>query len=306
MPQDGELRLESGALVAAAGILGLLIPPSIPGIMYAISAGQSIIEVWLSTIMPALVLGPLFIIVNIIRCRTKLLLTEEYTRFKEDSKTSSKRFSPRSIPALLTPFVIFAGIFGGVFTPTEASAVIVLYSLLIGWFFYKGLNKNNIIDITFQGVKNNAAIVILIAFASVAGRLFTIIGLPDQLVNLMADMEISKTAMLIIINLLLIVVGMFMETNTAILILTPLLLPIVQFYGMSPIHFGAMLLLNLQMGMLTPPFAANIFVACKVAKVSFNKIVPPIISYLLMIIPVLIITTFVPEFSLFIVNLVAK
>lgn len=306
MESLGYRREESGALVAASGILGILVPPSIPGIMYAISSGQSIIEVWLSTVMPALLLGPLFIIVNTIRCRTKLVDTKEYQRYLESAKTASKRFSPRSIPAILTPFVIFVGIFGGVFTPTEASAVIVLYSMLIGWFFYKGLNKNNIFAITFQGAKNSASIVILIAFASVAGRFFTLIGLPNQLVNLIAEADISKTTMLILINLILIVMGMFMETNTSILILTPLLLPIINFYEINPIHFGAVLLLNLQMGMLTPPFAGNLFVACKVAKVSFNKIVPPILSYIAVIIPVLILTTFVPEFSLLLVNLMTK
>jgi C4-dicarboxylate transporter DctM subunit len=301
MTVHGYKKEESAALISAAGILGILIPPSIPGIMYATTAGQSIIDVWLSTITSALLLGPLFILVNVLRCRNKLIVHETDTAFIQSNQ--SKKFNIKSIPALLAPIIIFAGIFGGVFTPTEAAAVIVFYSLLVGYFVYKGLNRKNLFDITLTGAKNTAAIIILISFASVAGRLFTITSLPKILVNVIAGLNMSKITILLLINGILIIVGMFMETNTSILILTPLLLPMAEYYHLSPLHFGAMMLLNLQLGMLTPPFAANIFVACKVANVPFNKIISPLIWYWIVIIPVLFVVTFVPQFSTIIIQL---
>jgi len=302
MNELGYSRDESAALIAASGILGLLIPPSIPGIMYAIAAGESIMDVWISTIPIALLVGLLWIIVNIVKC-AKMKKPVSLPTSKTEQATTSKRFSVHSIPAILAPVVIFAGIFGGIFTPTEASAVIVVYSLIVGLFVYKGLNRNNLYDIILKSAKSSAAIVILIAFASVAGRFFTLINLPKMLVDFMGTLNLTPIGFLIVVNVLLIIVGMFMETNTAILILTPLLLPIAKSFGINPIHFGAIMLFNLQLGMLTPPFAGNIFVVCKVADVSFDKVIRPIIPYILVALPVLVITTYFPNFSLFFVNL---
>ena len=158
--------------------------------------------------------------------------------------------------------------------------------------------------ITLKAAKITAVIVILISFSAVAGRLFAMLDIPGQLVNAITAMNIPKVSFFLLLNVMLLIVGMFMETNTSILILTPLLLPVVtQVYGMDPIHFGAMLLVNLQIGMLTPPFAGNLFVATKVANIQFNKIVRPVISYILVMLPVLAITTMFPKFSTFLVNL---
>lgn len=308
MEKMGYRREESAALIASAGILGVMIPPSIQGIMYAIAAGESIIHVWCSTIIPALILGPLWMITNHIRCRTRLKKLDELSEVEAQKLMAimdgqgSRRFNPSSVPALLAPVILFAGIFGGVFTPTEAGAVVVAYSLLVGMLFYKGLNRDNLFDVILSSAKTSAAIVILIAFSAVAGRMFTMVNLPTYLVNLIMGANIGKVGFLLIINLILLVVGMFMETNTAILILVPLVLPIAKSYGIDSIHFGSMMLMNLQIGMLSPPFAANLFVACKVAKCDFNKILRPISVYILVAMPVLLLITFMPEVSLFLVN----
>ena len=309
MEKMGYRREESAALIASAGILGVMIPPSIQGIMYAIAAGESIIHVWCSTIIPALILGPLWMLTSHIRCRTRLRNLDELSM--EDAQMlreimdnqGSRQFNPHSIPALLAPVILFAGIFGGIFTPTEAGAVVVAYSLIVGTLFYKGLNRKNLFEVTLSSAKTSAAIVILIAFSAVAGRMFTMVNMPTYLVNLIVGSNIGKVEFLIIMNLILLAVGMFMETNTSILILVPLVLPIAKSYGIDPVHFGSIMLMNLQIGMLSPPFAANLFVACKVAKCDFNKIIRPISVYILVSIPVLILVTFVPQVSLFLVNL---
>lgn len=306
MSDFGYRREESGALIAASGILGILIPPSIQGITYAMATGQSILDVWISTIPIAFIVGPLFIIINAIRCRTRLVQTSPQNSDISNQQTIPnvrKPFSLKSIPALIAPLIIFVGVFGGAFTPTEASAVIVAYSLLIGIFVYKGLNRNNLNALVFKAAKSSAAIIILIAFASVAGRMFTLTRLPAVLVEVIRGTNMSRTTFLIVLNLLLLVIGMFMETNTAILILAPLLIPIAGFYDINLIHLGAIMLFNLQIGMLTPPFAANVFVAVKTADVPFNKILGPLVPYVLACIPVLILVTFVPGLSLLLVNL---
>ena len=309
MEKVGYRREESAALVASAGILGVMIPPSIQGIMYAIAAGESIIHVWCATIVPALILGPLWMVTNHVRCRTRLKKLDELSSEEAQKLRAimdgqrSRRFNPRSIPALLAPVILFAGIFGGVFTPTEAGAILVAYSLLVGAFFYRGLTSKNLFSVTLSSAKTSAAIVILIAFSAVAGRMFTMVNLPTYLVELIMGAHIGKVAFLIIMNLILLIVGMFMVTNTAILVLVPLVLPLAKSYNIDPIHFGAMMLMNLQIGMLTPPFAANLFVACKVAKCDFNKILRPVGCYILVAIPVLILVTFVPQISLCLVDL---
>jgi len=301
METAGYRREESAALIAASGILGILIPPSVPGIMYAIVAGQSITKVWLSTVTSALLIGTIFIFINRRRCGKYLMDVPVDLNESE----GNKKFELISLPALFAPVIIFGGIFGGIFTPTEAGAVIVIYSVIVGAFIYKGINRQNFLEDTIKAAKSTASIVLLIGTASVAGRLFTIAGVPSQLVSVITASQMSKTFFLIIMNLMLIIVGMFMETNTAILILTPLLLPVAISYGMDPIHFGAIILLNLQIGMLTPPFAANLFVATKVANVPFNKIVPPILVYIVAMLPVLAIVVFFPQFSMFLVNLLS-
>ena len=307
MSDYGYRREESGALIAASGILGILIPPSIQGITYAMATGQSILDVWISTVPIAFIIGPLFILINHIRCKTRLdapaVNMEASVEKNVELKNKDNKFSMKSIPAFIAPLIIFVGVFGGIFTPTEASAVIVVYSLIVGIFVYKGLNSKNLYPLALKAAKSSAAIIILIAFASVAGRMFTVTRLPSALVDVIKGTNMSKNMFLLLLNIILIVVGMFMETNTAILILAPLLMPIADMYGINLIHLGTIMLFNLQIGMLTPPFAANVFVAVKTADVPFNKILGPLVPYVLVCIPVLILVTYVPWLSLFLVNL---
>lgn len=292
---------QTTALMAATGVLGVLLPPSVPGIMYAISAGQSISAVWLVTCMPAFLLAFLWIAVAL---RMRL----------DPAKTSTldavlplvglrHNKTLRSLPALVAPLIIFGGIYGGFFTPTEAAAVLVAYALLIGWLFYRGINGKNFLYITLESAKASAAIMILLSLASIGARLFTFLGLPAQIGLVFEAADLSPWQFLLLLNICLILVGMFMETNTSIIVLTPLLLPIAQNMGVDPLHFGAIMLLNLELGMITPPFAANIFVACKVANLPYNKVLMPLIPYWLTGLFVLAITTAFPEFSRFALNL---
>lgn len=295
MEKRGYRRERAAALVAATGVLGVLIPPSIPGIMYAIAAGQSIAAVWLTTVMPAILLGGLWAVIAVVQGRGRHALAASV----EAAATVPARGKLwRSIPALFAPVIIFGGIYGGVFTPTEGGAVVVVYCLIIGFLFYRGLRLGTIFGITAQAARMSAAILLLIAAAAVAGRLFTLTGLPRELTATIVGMNLDPLMFLLVLNLILIGIGMFMETNTAILILTPILLPIAQGLGIDPLHFGAIVLLNLELGMITPPMAGNLFVACKVAGVPFNAMLRPLLPYYLAAIPVLAITTYWPDFTL--------
>lgn len=295
LEKRGYRRERAAALVAATGVLGVLIPPSIPGIMYAIAAGQSIAAVWLTTVMPAFLLGSLWAIIAILQGRGKNALPSGL----EAAVAAPERGKLwRSVPALFAPVIIFGGIYGGVFTPTEGGAVVVVYCLIIGFLFYRGLRPGTIFGITAQAARMSAAILLLIVAAAVAGRLFTLTGLPRDLTASIVGMNLDPLMFLLVLNLILLGIGMFMETNTAILILTPILLPIAQGLGVDPLHFGAIMLLNLELGMITPPMAGNLFVACKVAGVPFNAMLRPLMPYYLAAIPVLAITTYWPGFSL--------
>lgn len=296
MVKQGYDRAKTTGLIGASGVLGILIPPSIPGIMFAISSNQSVAAVWLVTVTPALLLGAIWIVVAMVTNRP--VPGREPQADVTEPVVRGEKAVIRSLPALAAPLIIFVGIYGGIFTPTEAGAVVVLYSLLVGAFFYKGLNLRNIGPIVLEAAKISAAILILLAMATISARLFTLTGLPRALTGAVAGLDLGVIGFLIVLNVLLIAIGMFMETNMSIIVLTPILLPIAVSYGVDPLHFGAIMLLNLELGMITPPFAGNLFIACRISGLPFNKVLKPLIPYWLTAIPVLAITTFWPDFTL--------
>ena len=301
----GFTRARAGALVAATGVLGVLLPPSIPGIVFAISAGQSVSAVWLTTVMPAILLALIWAVIAFFQGRESAQAEDRDQTMTPTALSGERKRGAfvHALPALAAPVLIFGGIYGGILTPTEAGATVVAYCLIIGFFVYKGLHLGNIGRITFEAARASASILIIISAAVVSARLFTLIGLPRELTAFVLDINPDPLMFILLMNILLLVIGMFMETNTAILILTPILLPIAQSLGIDPLHFGAMMLLNLELGMITPPLAANLFVACKIASVPFNKIMPPIMPYFLSGLFVLAITALFPAFSLSIVAL---
>ena len=297
-------------LISACGFLGILIPPSIPGILYAMMAGENLMAVWLCTIVPGLLLGLIYIIINYF----------EYGRKEQKAKVTMGPFKLgpyiknigletwHSLSALLMPIIIFYGIYGGIFTPTEAGAVAVAYGLLIGWvinpIFLKKKPEVGLVHLLTEGAISSATIAMLNTFASVAGVMITYTRIPAVLTEAMFNITHSQTIFLIILNLLLIVVGMFMETNSSILLFGPILIPIATSFGVDPIHFAGIMLLNLEIGMITPPFAANLFVGCRVGKMTMEQVLPKMIPFFVACIIVLLVTTYVPGVATFIPSLI--
>jgi C4-dicarboxylate transporter DctM subunit len=206
------------------------------------------------------------------------------------------------------PLIIFVGVYGGILTPTEAGAVAVFYGFLDGWVIYPLIFKDKenmgLIALTKKSAVTSAGIVLLIAFAGVATKMFTFAGAGQALSQFMLGVTDSPAMFLLIVNCVLIVVGMFMETNTSILLLGPILIPAAQAFGIDPIHFGAVMLLNLEIGMITPPFACNLFVACRISGLTMDKLLKPILGFIGCCIPVLLITTYVPASVMWLVNLI--
>jgi len=306
MEKAGYDKRYATALIAASGFLGILIPPSIPGVVYALAVGLPVGDVWLATAIPGVLLTIFYCIYN----RIFYAHQEKQDTGDFNARIYARqvaRTSPRGLVALLMPIIIFVGVYGGIMTPTEAGAVAVAYGLLAGWVIYplifKDKAEQGLVAITKKSAVTSAAIMLLIAFAAIPSAMFTYGDCATAVTDWLLSITKSQVVFLLLVNGVLLIVGMFMETNTSILLLAPILAPAAKAYGVDPIHFAAIMLLNLEIGMISPPFACNIFVACRIANLSMDKILKPILGLIAVCIPTLLITTYVPAVSLFFVRL---
>ncbi|OPY86443.1 MAG: Sialic acid TRAP transporter permease protein SiaT [Smithella sp. PtaU1.Bin162] len=200
------------------------------------------------------------------------------------------------------PVIIFGGVYSGVFTATEAGAVSVFYGLLAGWIIYPVFFKTKA-DVALSttirnSAVNSAAIALLIASAALVGRMVALGGVTQQLIDFLMGITTSKYIFILVINLIFFVIGMLLETCTSIVLFTPILVPIAIAYGIDPVHFGAIMLLNLEIGLITPPFAANLFVACRMSNTTMDEIIKPLLPFYGVCLPVLLITSYFPALIL--------
>jgi C4-dicarboxylate transporter DctM subunit len=306
MLRAGYKRDYAISLIAASGFLGILIPPSIPGLVYALSANLSIADVWISTLGPGVLLTLVYVVYNRIFFGAQEQAEVHEGKDNTYLKVIYRRF-PRGSVAILMPIIIFASIYGGVLTPTEAGALAVAYGLVAGWIVFPLVFKEKPGDSFFNVVRKTAiassTICLLIAFAAIPSAMFVHGNTIKYVTDFLLGVTESPAIFLLLVNMALIVVGMFMETNTSILLLTPILVPAAKAYGIDPIHFGAVLLLNLEIGMITPPFAVNVFVACKLGGSTMDKILKHNILFCMLCMPVLAATTYLPSISMYFVNL---
>lgn len=306
MEKSGYDKKYATALIAASGFLGILIPPSIPGVVYALAVGLPVGDVWLATAIPAVILTVFYLIYN----RIFFAHQEHAVKGAFNARTyigNIAKTSSRGMVALLMPIIIFAGVYGGVLTPTEAGAVAVAYGLLAGWVIYplvfKDKSEQGLMAITRKSAVTSAAITLLIAFAAIPSVMFTYGDCATAVTEWLLSVTQSQAVFLLMVNVVLLIVGMFMETNTSILLLAPILAPAAQAFGVHPVHFSAIMLLNLEIGMISPPFACNIFVACRIADLSIDKVIWPLMGFIAICIPTLLITTYIPAVPLFFLNL---
>jgi C4-dicarboxylate transporter, DctM subunit len=212
----------------------------------------------------------------------------------------------RASLALLMPVVVLGGIYGGIFTPTEASVIAVTYALIVGLFVYRTIGFGDLYRIFSRSVVSTTVIMVIIATAGLFAFLITRAGVPAAVGNWVAANLDSQVAFLLGVNLFLFLIGMFIETGAAIVVLAPILVPVAMQYGVDPVHFGIVMVVNLALGMVTPPFGVNLFAACTVARISYDEIIPAIVPYVLVVVGCLAIITFVPELSLWLRDLAYK
>jgi C4-dicarboxylate transporter DctM subunit len=282
-------------------------------IIYGVVANQSIAALFLSTVIPGILLGFLFMLVN-------FWLSTRYTaprRSAEIEHPSEFGFAPyikgiwksfyRAIPALTTPLIILGGIYGGAFTPTEAGAVACAWAIITGALVYRSLPAREIAASLLEGAALTASIFIIVTFVAVFSRVLIVNYVPQTLLDFILSLSTNKYLTLLLVNVVVLTVGMFIEGITIVLVLCPLLLPIAKAFQVDLIHFGAILCLNIGIGTITPPMAINIFVASSVGEVSIQEITKPILVFLLFgSLPVLILTTYIPSLALWLPNLIMK
>lgn len=282
------------ALVAAAGALGVILPPSIPMIVYGVTSGVSVGDLFIAGIVPG-------IIVTI-----ALMAYAFYFSKKKGYRGSGKPFSFKRIGkaaweakwALLVPVIILGGIYSGFFTPTEAAVVAVMYGLLAGILLYRELKWSHLYEIFRSSALTTATILLIIGAATAFGRIMIIEQIPAQIANGMLNISDNPFILIMLITLMLLLIGTIMDTTAAIIIFTPLLVPVGMELGYDPIHFAMIVILNLAIGFITPPVGVNLFVASGISGLSIMSLSKAIIPFVFAMLLTLILVIFIPELSL--------
>jgi len=295
MEKVGYTRRFSGALTASSGMIGVMIPPSIPFIIYGVTAEVSIGKLFLAGVIPGILFAIMFMLVARFLLRKETGITE--TTAQLTNKGVWKSFLA-SVWALLVPVIILGGIYSGIFTPTEAGAVAVIYATLVGLFVYKDIRVKDLPDILANSAKTSGTILVLVIMATAFGRLITIAQIPASLASEITSLSNNPIMILLLINLLLLVIGMFMETISSIIIMTPILLPVATALGVDPIAFGVIMTVNLAIGFCTPPLGVNLFVASSISGVSIEKLSKAILPFFVGMLVLLMLITYVPAISL--------
>ena len=289
----------AAALQATSAELGVIIPPSIPMILYGVSAEVSIGELFIAGFGPGLFIGFALMLFVHLYCRWK-----GWGKNDGEGRLKFGAAAWQASWALLMPVIILGGIYGGIFTPTEASAVAVFYALIVGMVIYREIKVRDLMVILRKSVLSSAVIMFIIANAGLFAFLITRAGVPDQIGRYLEAVLQSPALFLLGVNGALFIIGMFIETSAAIIVLAPILAPVAIHFGIDPVHFGLIMVVNLALGMITPPFGVNLFAACTVAKISLDRIIVYLIPFVLVILACLMVVTYVPQLSLFLRDLV--
>jgi tripartite ATP-independent transporter DctM subunit len=303
MEKRGYPREYATALIANSSILGLLIPPSVTMIVYGWVTDTSILACFLATLGPGLLIMLAFSVVNLIMSRRFNLILDDKPTFSDLSSEVVKR-GVHAFPALLMPVIILGGIYGGVMTPTEAAAVAVIYAIPVGFLIYKGLKLRNFLMASKEAATAVGAIMMMILFSMILSQMFVYESIPQKLVQGIFAITDNKIVLLVMINILLFLVGMVVNDVTAIILIAPLLLPLMQAIGVSPVQFAAIMGVNTAMGGVTPPYASILYLGARIGNVKVTKVIPPAMKLILFgYVPVVFLTSLWPDLSLFLPRL---
>lgn len=283
----------AASIQASSAELGVIIPPSVPLILYAVSTETSVTRLFLAGLLPGLLVAAGLVIMVQVWCRLK-----GYGREDGDSRAPLGQATRRAFGALMMPVIIIGGIYGGVFTPTEAAAVSVIYALVLSMFVYREIGLAELPALFRDAARSSGAVMFIIAAASLFSFLISRSGLPAAVGDWAQGTFSSDITFLLGINLLLFVVGMFIETSAAILVLAPILTPVALSFGIDPVHFGIVIVVNLALGMFTPPLGVNLFAAAQVAKIPVQHMFGSLLWPILVVIAALMVITYVPLLSI--------
>jgi C4-dicarboxylate transporter, DctM subunit len=315
----GGMRKESAsALLASSGGIGIVIPPSIAMIVFAIVAGDqlnvSIGRLFLAGVIPGLLLGIGFIIAAIYSKKKDMLRFSSTDAQEEIAATtliSERKASPKevfkafqeAIWGLLMPVIILGGIYGGIFTPTEAAVVAVFYGFFVGVFIYKDLKIGSIYKILYESGTQTAVIMLIVSSASLFAYIITTEQIAESMANSLLSVSSNPIITLLILNVILLIAGAFIDAISAFYIFVPILIPIILYFNIDPTVFGIFMTVNLAIGLFTPPVGINLYVACGIGNVKLHSISKAIIPFLISAIVVLLLITYIPAISTFLPNL---
>ena len=300
MLSKGYERNFAAATVASGSCIGILIPPSVPMIVYCISAGQgvSVGSAFMAGVLPGVLFGGVMMLVAYFTCKKN--------GYDDEGKsyTIKEKFMAflDALPALMMPVIILGGIYGGLFTATEAACVAVVYGLVVGGLVYRTLKLSDIKRILIDSAVGSANVLIIISCAAVFGMLLTREQIPTKITNMMLSVVSNKWIYLLIINVIFLIMGMFMEICASVTILTPLLLPSALAFGINPYQFGVIMIANLAIGMVTPPFGLCLFVIGDVAKVKLMPLMKQVMPYLAAMLVALALICVCPAISLLLIG----
>ncbi|KJS19248.1 MAG: C4-dicarboxylate ABC transporter permease [Clostridiaceae bacterium BRH_c20a] len=300
MKEKGYPEGYTAATIAAAGVTGMIIPPSILMILYGVVAGISIGDLFIAGFGPGILICISMMFVNWFICRKQNFNVEKWHGGSEILSSFKD-----AIWALLMPVIILGGIYGGIFTPTEAAAIAALYGFIIGFFIYKELTLKKLPEIILKSALSTAVVMLVMNTAGLFGWVITANQLPQALAVKMSAVSGSHIVFLLLVNLMLIVVGCFMNAAAAIPIFASILLPAAANFGIDPLLFGIIMVVNLSIGTITPPLGVDLFVASTISKVSLEEIIGKIWPYIIIVIIDLMLITYYPPISMFLVRLLS-
>ena len=289
MSKSGYEKDTSAALMSTAGAIGIVIPPSITFVVYGSVTGTSVGDLFMAGIIPGILIGVAIYFTMVISSRGCNLVRQP----KASGKERWKAFGD-AVWGILMPVIILGGIYGGIFTPTEAAAVSAIYGLIVGMFIYKTLRFKEIVVILRQSVSQTAVVMLIIGCAAVFGKVLTFTGLA------------SDASFLLMVNIILIIAGCFIDANSALYILCPILFPIAKTLGIDAVHLGAVMTVNLALGLITPPVGVNLFTGCGVAGITLTDMVKKIWPFVIAVLIVLLLVTYIPQISTILPSLMVK
>ncbi len=295
MKEKGYSKEFSAACAAASGTIGLLIPPSITMVLYGVVTGSSVGKLFLGGIIPGLLMSITLMIINY-----RLAKKNGYGKEAPVGLADTWKAFNRASLALIMPLIILGGIYGGIFTPTEAAVVAVAYGLIVGVFIYRELDGAKVYQVVLNTAKSSAIIMFLVATAHCFSYLLASEQIPQALTDLMLSFTREPTILLILICISLLIVGTFLDNAVAVVLMTPIFFPVIESVGIDPVFFGVLLVFTLSIGQITPPVGLCLFVACNISDVKIEKLSVTVLPYLIALMVLMLLFIFFPQIVLFI------